>query len=794
MSTVDTPPGTSACREFSPAPRLPSIFLNAYEILNARDLGWGVNIYSVDLAGEPNRHEQRSQIKNVIWELRKKSKEKCPGFGFVVDISPRLVAVPQTWQLPSPLSDQHFSLNLERTFVASARCTDDRSIISGILRDALKAHFKKRASESLGNLWQDYNSFCQYPSQPRGDYLRCRRFAFSPKVLRDGRWAVRFSISTLTLDGKTFNEYYEQGSVDQLAERLEARRGERFNRDNRPIAVRVLHQPSSGILPLKCLDFEDFDLVLRHGALSRSTQRSLASTNLKCRSFAGPAIELPLDELRLILGSEITQEEHSETIIEPRERERLTSHVRDFVHNADIFGQPLQLSEVPVDVESLETKFVLPPALRMKSATGEVEILPAPQIASEAELRGRAQKRLNNIKRNGFLIQRPINPLLAWPAKEGPASGHRMKRDLEFYCDDQNLPITFGLIVYHDVEEIARAIEANAYDSVLAVVPEPSWHRFGADSTHEKIKKRLEVPSQCLAYDHTLPKKWVNKPARDFRTADPRIAKRVRQTYELCVLNLLVKSHWFPFAPASPFHYNVQVGLDVGGIHNTRAMACLGYGFRDPSGPLFLRPEEIPIEFQKKEPIPTQCLFSGLSSLFDLAMSELGSNDVTPDFETVVFYRDGQLLGDGDKWNECDALQRLHDHYLKRGLISSHSVWTAVEVMKGAEGWRILRNEGGIRNPLVGQCVFPFDDDKTALICTSGAPYLTQGTASLLLAHIIDIYGQSDRHKVAQDLIWQSDLCFTKPDMGMSLPWVLNVADTGALQLSRSYRMTGITA
>jgi hypothetical protein len=46
---------------------------------------------------------------------------------------------------------------------------------------------------------------------------------------------------------------------------------------------------------------------------------------------------------------------------------------------------------------------------------------------------------------------------------------------------------------------------------------------------------------------------------------------------------------------------------------------------------------------------------------------------------------------------------------------------------------------------------------------------------------------------VIQDVVWQADMCFTKPDMGMSLPWVLNVADKGALQLSKSYRICGIT-
>ena len=42
-------------------------------------------------------------------------------------------------------------------------------------------------------------------------------------------------------------------------------------------------------------------------------------------------------------------------------------------------------------------------------------------------------------------------------------------------------------------------------------------------------------------------------------------------------------------------------------------------------------------------------------------------------------------------------------------------------------------------------------------------------------------------------MVWEADMCFTKPDIGMSLPWVLHVSDAGALQLARSYQITGIT-
>src|SRR5207302_3616331 len=98
-----------------------------------------------------------------------------------------------------------------------------------------------------------------------------------------------------------------------------------------------------------------------------------------------------------------------------------------------------------------------------------------------------------------------------------------------------------------------------------------------------------------------------------------------------------------------------------------------------------------------------------------------------------------------------------------------------------------------VANPLVGHCLMPFDDEDKALVCTTGAPYLTQGTASPLKVGIIEVFGRARREDVLRDLVWSADLCFTKFDMGMRLPWVLHVADAGALQSARSYKISGVT-
>ena len=204
---------------------------------------------------------------------------------------------------------------------------------------------------------------------------------------------------------------------------------------------------------------------------------------------------------------------------------------------------------------------------------------------------------------------------------------------------------------------------------------------YQANDTHEKIKQRIEVPSQCIHHDNTLPETWADKPHRVLREAQPQLARCVRQTYELCLGNLLVKHHWVPFAPADAFHYNTHVGLDVGGRHNNQVMACLGYGFQKPRDGLIFRPEAIPLDVQQAEPIPKDYLYRGLLRLFDFMHSELITASADPNFERTLFYRDGSLLGDGGNWNERDALAKLHAELLRRGWITKDARWTVAEIL-----------------------------------------------------------------------------------------------------------------
>lgn len=782
---------------FPEASALPADFINAYEVTNTLTLSWPVAIYRLDpLGNDPVTHEQRGAIKSVMWDLRREFKNRCRGWGFVIDISETRIAVPESWNIPTNFEHSGYHVTRERAFTARASDPHDEKIVAGIMREALKTVFKDKTSDYLGFLWQDMDKFCQVPKpDPNEDYCMCRRFGMSPKLLRGNRWVIECTVGTATIDGRTIADYYNEGRVDVLAGMVQLKLGSRVNRRNQPVAVRVLHDTSDDYhISVRALEISDPTSILRHVSLDVSEQRQFATSKLECCAFRQTPENIELSTLRLILDSQITQEDHSETIVSPEDREVFMNRMRELANGADIYGHKFSLAEAPFDTNELEQGFVLPPSIRVVGDQGKEVVVAAPTIPSEDFLKKRFRERAESVRRNGFLQSRPINPLLAWPRRFGALVSKRMEADLNQILEGQDAPFRFRSTQYNDVDEISRAVDEGSFDSVLAVLPEGYLAPRSKDSIHELIKQRLDVPSQCIQCDNTLSQRWVSKPERELWQADPRHARRIQQRYELCISSLLVKHHWVPFAPAEPFSFNVQIGLDVGGVHNTNAVSCVGYGFAKPEDGLIFRPDEIPIDVQKKEPIPTSDLYVGLLHQFEILRSSLLEAGKQPDFENVLIYRDGPLNGDGDAWNEKDAIKRLHAEFLDRNWISTQSVWTAVEVLKYAEGWRLFRGQGDVRNPMAGRYVFAFDDPNRALICTTGSQSLTQGTACPLMANIIDIYGHSNRKDVIRDLVWQADMCFTKPDVGMRLPWVLHVADVGALQLSRSYVVTGITA
>jgi hypothetical protein len=448
-------------------------FLNSYEISDPSMLAWPVSLYEARrIDKKPQTHEDRGSIKNLIWTLRKQYASRCPGLGFVIDLDERTVAVPATWNLPVPISFESYEITLVRSLTTDWSEPNHIRIIAGIIRDGVKNHFKNNHSDDLGYLWQDYNDFCQIPEHSVGEeFVFCRRFGVAAKILRGKKWVIRFLIGTASLDGKSLNDYYLEGEVEKLAAMIDAKKINRFTRSGRPTAVRVWCNESTQYqIKARVLELDEPSVIVDHKILSRREQRSLANGTVRCRVFNGTPIDLPLNQIRLILDTQITQEEHGDTIIEPQERQNLVQRLRNFVSGANIYGHGLYLAETPLNIDDLPTIFVTPPAIRLKGENGAEKLIEAPVDVSHFALAKRCRQRSDYIRQFGFLQQRPINPLLALPQWMGEKRARRMRSDLEYIWSLQGIDFRFGFFMYSNVEDIRKEVEHHQYDALLALI------------------------------------------------------------------------------------------------------------------------------------------------------------------------------------------------------------------------------------------------------------------------------------------------------------------------------------
>jgi hypothetical protein len=774
-----------------------AVVLNAFEITNINILEWPVAEYQLTHPRKVGTGADIKAAKDVMWKLIGLNRHQCPNPGFVVPVTPELVIVPGDWTLPDQNDFSGFSIARKRETNLLASEQGNHNAVIGILQAGIR-EFMRRSSQVediLGPLWQDFNGFCESPSSktPINGIQYCRRFEILPTVLRGNRWVLRIQLNTTTIDSRPFSDYYEKGEVATLWENIESKRINRLTRKGRQTGISVLRLPSTGKASAWILS--EPDIIETHSQQDPADQKAIASQALTCENL-NQETEIPLNELFLVMDTQITGSGHSETILGTELRSSWFSKIRQVLNGADVFGTSLLLANQLTRVETSQTSLISLPALRIKTGKNQIGILPSPKLGDLEAIEKRGRDRQRMVQKNGYLITTQTNPVLAVYEGFPQKRADQLVKDLNQILRSQGVELTIGgplMYKKNNLEELNTAIANSEYNAAIVVLPEGSTSAHRADDTHERIKKTLGIESQCIQHDKTLHKSLVGLSEHEIHISGKEmLARRASATYKQVLLNLLVKKGWIPFLPSDPFSFNVHVGIDVGGQFNNRVMACIGYGLSSGNTAFF--PQPINSSLPQAEPIRDTDLYQGLKIAFEQLIESLNRLAQKLDFERVLFFRDGDSKGQGDDWQEMDGIRKLHADLLERKIVSSDSVWVALEVSKRSQFLRQMRaDDSGLHNPIVGTVSFPFEQENHALVSTTGAPYSTQGTAIPLVVKIHAIYGAYRYEDVLQDLIWEADLGLTKLDMGTSLPFVLRVADTGALQLANSYQVTGIS-
>jgi hypothetical protein len=336
----------------------PTVALNAFQINNASALAWHVAEYT--FSGQAKK--SHGDVKGLMWDLVKL--HQCQGDGFVIVAGENRVLIPASWRVPAQENFHGFRVSRERERWLRAEEPADKEAVAEVLKAALRQFFKLDELSELGQLWQDFNGFCESPHtlEPIDDIFFCRRFELIPEVLKNHRWVLKVQLSTVTVDAHPFAYYYEQGEVTVLRDNLGLKRENRETRKGGETSIGVLHVSASG--DARKWELVEPQLIGVHAEVDPLDQRTLTNETISCRNFKQTR-ELPLSEIYLVLDTQITGEQHSETILRTELRIDWFRKVRDAVAGVDLFGTPLDLDDDLVTIDPKDTAIINLPALRL---------------------------------------------------------------------------------------------------------------------------------------------------------------------------------------------------------------------------------------------------------------------------------------------------------------------------------------------------------------------------------------------------------------------------------------------
>ena len=303
------------------------------------------------------------------------------------------------------------------------------------------------------------------------------------------------------------------------------------------------------------------------------------------------------------------------------------------------------------------------------------------------------------------------------------------------------------------VQAVLNAIAENEITHGYALLILPSR---AESNLHNYIKKRLWPDIQCQCASTGSIKSFYESDRNNWAVKEESRRKYSSYLRYLALGVLIVNRKWIS-ALSQPLNYDVHIGIDV-----LNRMAGFTY--------VYLGGEKVYFRSyptQQKEKLSTKHLRKVLREDLERDVHDLG---ITP--RHIVVHRDGRSFSTEIKGLH-EAIRSLKDE----GVIGLDTLVGVVEIHK--QSAYPLRMAEGIRldsldNPRVGSW-FRLSD-KDGIVCNTGAPFLTQGTAKPLHVRIAD--GDLEIERVLEDVFALSNLTWSAPDKCQRLPITTKLGDT----------------
>jgi hypothetical protein len=458
---------------------------------------------------------------------------------------------------------------------------------------------------------------------------------------------------------------------------------------------------------------------------------------------------------------------HHRSIPSPADRLcRIQDTVAHHFQRARLGKQAIQVSVNPLEVE--RRVFPVPP-----HRFGHDRILAVPPRlpagrAEAVSLDDLGQRRLRLLRdpRVGPLDTTPFDPQYLLLPRSAPRAinedfANRYERAMREISGQQGY--TARRLLYDDhqasslqqqVRAIQHAVEEGGASRGYALLVLPERARPGL---HNYIKRKLwpHLQFQCAMLAKIREHYEPAGPEPDFRPR-PDMAGRLASYVRNCALGMLVVNRKWPWALATPLHYDVYVGVDV---LNGIAGVTFVYG---QGAQIFFR--DYPC--QQKERLSA-------AQLRDILVKHLRDDLTTLGLHprSLVVHRDGRSFP-----SELKGFRLAMRQLKAENVLPIDAVTGVVDIHKSsADHLRMVEGESPetISNPTIGG--WHTFGSREGMVCTTGLPFRFPGTAKPLTAMIRE--GPLDMAWVLEDIYDLSHLVFTAPDKCGRLAITIKLAD-----------------
>ncbi|HUV01944.1 MAG TPA: Piwi domain-containing protein [Desulfobacteria bacterium] len=263
-----------------------------------------------------------------------------------------------------------------------------------------------------------------------------------------------------------------------------------------------------------------------------------------------------------------------------------------------------------------------------------------------------------------------------------------------------------------------------------------------------------------------LKKVLKNIPLQCYRSSSLKTRGEVLRKYKnmifVTAVGFAAKMGFKPWVLQTQLSADCYIGLDVGGDRSHVMGNCY---IIDKSGTYMEIGKTIP---QRGEAISEDTMVEIVSdAIFD---SIRKYKDESARIKSIVIHRDGEIRK-SEKNGISDAISRLK----KEGLLPEVINCYGVELRK-LNPFRIYEGDNETAQMCgIGSVTLLSNSD--AILATTGAPSLTQGTANPLLTKVVSFEGTFDIKEVCRDVLYLSELNWGSPLRGMKMPVTIKIAE-----------------